>query len=95
MWPVILLDPRVPVIAADVLVATATPVAVKVTELWPAATVTEDGIVTPIAGPLFVSVTTRPPVGAALDRVKVPVDEAPPTTVLGENPMLIGNGAVT
>jgi hypothetical protein len=64
--------------AVTVLVA-----AVKLPVVAPAATVTLAGAVA--AALELVRVTTTPPVGAALDSVTVPVDEAPPTTVVGLN----------
>jgi hypothetical protein len=61
---------------------TATVVTVNVALVAPAATVTLVGTVaTEVL--LLLSVTTAPPVGAALLNVTVPVDVAPPVTELG------------
>ena len=65
-------------------VATVPAVAVKVVLVLPAGTVTLTGTVATEALPL-VSVTTVPPVGAAMFKVTVPVDGAPETTVDGFN----------
>jgi hypothetical protein len=56
-------------------------VTVKVALLAPAATVTLAGTVA--AAVLLESETTAPPEGAALVNVTVPVDELPPTTLVG------------
>jgi hypothetical protein len=50
----------------------------KVAVVAPASTVTEGGSVT---GSLPESVMTAPPVGAAAERVAVPMIESPPTTL--------------
>jgi hypothetical protein len=69
------------VIVAPVTLPTATVVAVKFAVVAPASTVTLTGTV---AAPLSLeSVTTDPPVGAAEDRVTVPVEEVPPVTLVG------------
>jgi hypothetical protein len=83
------------VITAEVLAATGVVEAVNVPETCPAATVTDDGTVTPIAVPLLERPTTNPPVGAADEIVTVPVVVAPPTTVFGEKPTLTRVGAAT
>jgi len=56
-------------------------VTVKVAVVAVAATVTLAGTVA--AALLLDSVTTAPPVGAALLKVTVPVDEVPPVTEVG------------
>jgi hypothetical protein len=56
-------------------------VAVNVAVLLPAFTVTDAGTETAVL--LLESDTGIPPVGAAAARVTVPVDELPPTTVVG------------
>ncbi len=57
-----------------------------------AGTVTLTGTVTPLAVLLLDRVTTTPPVGAAPDRVTVPVEPVPPITVVGlsERPVSVG-----
>lgn len=73
--------PDVAVIVADRSAATAAVVAVKVAEVAPAATVTEAGTVTEAW--FEARVMTRPPVGAGLVNVIVPVALTPPTTEVG------------
>ena len=68
------------VMVAVVAAVTAAVVAVNVALLAPAATVTLAGTV---AAALLDSDTTAPPAGAALVSVTVPVEEAPPVTLLG------------
>ena len=65
-----------------VLAATGVVVTVNVPLVAPAATVTLAGTVA-AAVLLLPSVTTAPPVGAALLNVTVPVEEAPPVTLAG------------
>jgi hypothetical protein len=67
---------------------------VNVAEVAPAATVTEAGTVAAFVL-LLESATARPPVGAALPSVTVPVAEAPPVTVLGEIDSAFGMAAHT
>jgi hypothetical protein len=74
--------PSVAVIVAEVLLATANVLTVKVLEMLPAGTVTEAGTVA-TAALLLDSVTMAPPDGAGLVRVTVPVARVPPTTVVG------------
>jgi len=64
-------------------VVTAVVLTAKVADVWPAATVTDDGA---DADELFhESVTTTPPEGAALVSVTVPVVWEPPMTDVGLN----------
>lgn len=78
-WAVV--TPKVPVIVAEVEIATAFVVTVKLTELVPAATVTELGTV---AEPVFDDKVTTAPLEPALPlRVTVPIEEVPPMTVVG------------
>ena len=63
------------------MLATAVVVMVKVAVVAPAATVTLAG--TDAAALLLDNVTLRPPVGAALPSVTVPVEEVPPVTDVG------------
>jgi hypothetical protein len=70
--------------------------AVKVAVVAPATTVTEAGT---WAAAVFelVSATTAPPVGAGPLRVTVPVEDTPPSTVVGLRLTLlsVASGAVT
>jgi len=75
--------PYVPLIVTGVEDETTKVVTVKVFVVVPAATVTLAGTVATAVLELE-RVTTAPPVGAAPLRVTVPVDELPPTTVVGE-----------
>ena len=68
---------------ADAVLATAVVVTVKVAVVAPAATVTLAGTVA--AALLLDKPTDSPPVGAALPKVTVPVDEVPPVTAVGLN----------
>jgi hypothetical protein len=72
---------KVAEMVADAVLATAVVLIVKVAEVAPAATVTLAG--TDAAALLLERLTLRPPVGAALPRVTVPVAEVPPVTVVG------------
>jgi hypothetical protein len=75
------LAPRVAVIVAEALADTAEVDTVNVPVVDPAATVTEAGTV---ADALFEArFTTVPPAGAGALIVAVPVEEVPPTTVVG------------
>ena len=74
--------PSVPVIVTATEVLTGTVVIAKVAVVAPAATVTLPGIVTDEL--LDDSFTTIPPVGAFPLSVTVPVEDAPPTTDVGE-----------
>jgi len=70
------------VIVAVVLAATARVLIVKVALVAPPGIVTDAGTVAEAV--LLLSATVKPAVGAAEAIVAVPVDEVPPTTVLGE-----------
>jgi hypothetical protein len=74
--------PNEPEIVTGADDATASVVTVNVRLALPAATVTLEGTVAR-AVLLLDSVTTAPPLGAAALRVTVPVEELPPTTVVG------------
>ena len=90
--------PNEPDIVTDVDDATVWVVTVNVRLVLPAATVTLEGTVA-TAVLLLDSVTTAPPLGAAALRVTVPVEELPPTTVVGltftEESVGVGAGGVT
>jgi|GEM_PF-1501716 len=73
---------EVAVIVLTVFAETAIDVTVKVAVVAPAATVTLEGRV--VAVVLSLSEIARPPVGAAEAMVTVPVEDAPPTTLVGE-----------
>jgi hypothetical protein len=75
--------PSFAVIDAVTFAATATVLTVKVLEVFPEATVTDVGTVA--AETLLERLTSVPAEGAAPFRVTVPVDELPPTTVVGES----------
>ena len=72
-------------IVTAVEAVTAVVVTVKAALVAPAGTVTLAGTVTVAAVELPESVTSAPPVGAALVRVTVPCDAAPPVTLVGLN----------
>ena len=78
--------PFTPVIVTGVDAPTAVVVTLNVALVAPAATVTLAGAVT-TAVLLLDSVTTAPPVGAALVNVAVPCDALPPTTLAGLSPI--------
>jgi hypothetical protein len=71
-------------ILALILLLTVVVATLKVVELAPAGTVTLAGTIA-FVGLLLVSVTTRPPAGAAFVKVTVPTEFDPPTTVVGLN----------
>lgn len=73
--------PEVAVMVTNVLVETAVVVIAKVVDVCPAGTITVVG--TTVDGSLLVRLTTSPPTGAAFDKVTVPLDPDPPTTVVG------------
>ena len=73
--------PRVAVTVALVWVDTAVVATENGAEVAPAGIVSEIGTVTEVL--LLVKVTTDPPVGAGPFSVAVPVDDAPPMTVVG------------
>jgi len=70
------------VIVAAVVVFTPEVAMLKVAVLLPAATVTEVETVALVL--LEFKLTAIPPVGAACDKVTVPVEDDPPATLLGE-----------
>jgi len=72
---------KLPVTVAVIALATATVLAVNVTVLRPAETVTDAGTVVLLE--LLDNFTTSPPVGALPVRVTVPIEEALPTTIDG------------
>ena len=74
-------DPSVAVIVATVFEVTDDVVTLNVAVVLPAATVTLLGTLAELL--LLESVITAPPEGAAAVRVRVPVELAPPTTVVG------------
>ncbi len=67
-----------------VFLFTAVVATLNVAELAPAGTLTFAGTIA-FVGLLLVSVTTKPPVGAAWVKVTVPTEFDPPTTVVGLN----------
>jgi hypothetical protein len=77
---------------ADVFVATAIVVTVKVAEVAPAAIVTDDGGVAALE--LLLRAIARPPVGAAELMVAVPVDDVPPTIEVGFSMIELRVGAL-
>ena len=81
-----------PTIVADVDVATAEVLTVKVADVAPAAIVTLVGTVALVL--LDDRETTRPPVGAGVLTVTVPVEGLPPTTEVGETVRLESVGGV-
>ena len=74
-------EPKIAVIVAAVEAVTGTVVTVKVAVVFPADTVTDEG--TAAAALLLLSAITAPPAGAAPFSVTVPVELAPPTTLVG------------
>ena len=83
----------VAVIVAVTAALTAAVVTVNVADVCPAATVTVAGT---IADELLdASATNKPPVGAGLLSVTVPVDDVPPATVVGFNTTDATSGDVT
>lgn len=77
---------------AEVEALTPLVVTVNVAVVAPAATVTLAETVA--AALLLESATTAPPGGATLPRVTVPVDELPPTTVVGLSVRFESTGAL-
>ena len=75
--------PSVAETVADVAVVTAVVVTLKLALVAPAGTVTLAGVEAAVE--LSARDTTTPPLGAAPVNVTVPVDELPPTTVVGFN----------
>jgi hypothetical protein len=84
--------PSLPVIVTLVCVPTAVVLTAKVAVVFPAATVTDASKVADLE--LLVSVTFIPPLLAPADNVTVPVEPAPPATVLGESVTEVSAGAV-
>jgi hypothetical protein len=80
------------VMVTVVLVATRLVVAVNDAVFLPAATVMMAGTEAPL---VLLSVTLRPPVGAAPLMVTVPIDDAPPVTLAGLSATVDGTGAFT
>jgi hypothetical protein len=89
----VLATPRVAVIVAVVLPATAEVVTVKVAVVAPPATLTLAGTVA--AAALLSRPTAIPPLGAGPSRVTVPVDWLPPVTAVGLSPSPETTGAFT
>ena len=83
----------VAVIVAEVFADTGTVVTVNVAVVAPSGTVTVAG--TPAAALLLERLTNKPPVGATLSRVIMPVAVAPPVTPAGVIVMAETRGAVT
>jgi len=85
-------EPSVALMVAVTVADTAVVDVVNVAVVAVAGTVTLTGTVTPLAVLLLERVTTSPPVGAAPDRVTVPVEVDPPITVggLSERPVSVG-----
>ena len=83
-----------PLMVAVMAVGVAAVVTGNVAVVWPARTVTEASTVTPLATLSDESVTARPPVGAALVIVTVPVDPAAPSTEDGATVTDTSVGAV-
>ena len=81
-------------IVTEVEPATATVSILNVALFAPAATVTVEGTVA-TEGLLLLSDTEIPPLGAAPVSFTVPVELAPPTTVLGMSDSELNTGAVT
>ena len=75
-------EPADAVIVADTSAGTWVVDTVKVADELPAGTVTLAG--TPAFTLLLERLTTNPPAGAAAESVTVPVEETPPTTVVGD-----------
>jgi hypothetical protein len=80
---------------ASVEDATGVVVTLNVAVVPPAVTVTLCGVCA--AAPSLARVTTAPPVGAGALRVTVPVDEVPPSTLVGlsVSETRVAGGAVT
>lgn len=86
--------PRLAVIVTELETATGTVWTLNVALLAPDGTVTPDGTVA-TEGLLLLSETEIPPLGAAPVSFTVPVEPAPPTTVLGASDSELKTGAVT
>jgi len=87
-------EPRLAAIDTDVELDTEAVSMLNVALLSPDATVTLDGTVA-TEGLLLLSDTEIPPLGAAPVNFTVPVEPAPPTTVLGDSDSELNTGAVT
>jgi hypothetical protein len=88
-WP-----PAAAVIATVLVVPTTCPVTVKVAVVAPAGTVTVAGTVAIVVS-AEVRATDMPPVGAALPRVTVPLEVAPPLMVVGFRATAVTIGGLT
>jgi hypothetical protein len=86
--------PRLAVMLTGVAAATAIVVTAKTPVVLPPGTVTDAGTAATAALPLA-SVTTMPPVGAALDKVTVPEELTLPSTVAGLRATEFSPGGVT
>jgi hypothetical protein len=84
--------PRVAVITAVVFVETGKVVMVKVAVVAPPGTVTVAGVTA--LDELELSVTDMPAAGAAMKIVTVPLDEVPPTTVVGLRVSPVSSGGL-
>ncbi len=91
----LLMPLRVPVIVAARFAATGRVDTVKVPVVWVAWIVAVPSTVTPLVVLSLDRTMVRPPAGAGLEMVTVPVDGWPPTTVVGLSVRPVTVGAVT